>query len=72
MRYIHATLIGVFVAGVIIFALQNGRSVTIAFLTISATLPLALLVVLAYVTGIFTGGFVLTLVRKWIQGASHR
>lgn len=72
MRYIYATLIGVLVAAVILFSLQNGTSVTISFLTMSATLPLALLVVLAYMSGIFTGGFVLSLLRHWIHGASRR
>ena len=72
MRYVYAILIGVLGVALVVFSLQNLRNVTIEFLTMSATLPLALLVVLAYLSGIFTGGFVLSLLRSWIHGASRR
>ena len=72
MRYIYATLIGVLVLIILVFSLQNVGNVTIALLTMSATLPLALLVILVYVTGMFTGGFVLTLLRSWMHGAKRK
>jgi lipopolysaccharide assembly protein A len=72
MRYVYATLIAVLIVIVVMFSLQNVSSVTIAFLTMSATLPLALLVVLVYLAGVFTGGFVLALLRSWIHGAQRK
>jgi uncharacterized integral membrane protein len=70
-RFIYATLIGTLVVLVVLFSVQNVSIVTISFLTMSARLPLALLVILVYATGIFTGGFVLALLRNWIQKASR-
>lgn len=72
MRYIYATLIGLLIAMVLLFSLQNLRSVTISFLTMRATLPLALLVILVYLSGMVTGGFVLALLRSWFHGASRK
>ncbi len=72
MRYIYGTWITVFVFAVILFSLQNVGNVTISLFTMRATMPLALLVILVYVTGIFTGGFVLAILRRWIQGARRR
>jgi lipopolysaccharide assembly protein A len=72
MRYVYATLIGVLIVIVVLFSLQNVSTVTISFLTMSATLPLALLVMLVYLSGVFTGGFVLALLRSWIHGASRK
>jgi lipopolysaccharide assembly protein A len=72
MRYVYATLIGVLIVIVVLFSLQNVSAVTISFLTMSATLPLALLVMLVYLSGVFTGGFVLALLRSWIHGASRK
>jgi uncharacterized integral membrane protein len=69
MRFIYAALIGALVVLVVLFSVQNVSTVTISFLTVSARLPLALLVILVYASGIFTGGFVLALVRSWIKGA---
>ncbi len=72
MRYVYATLIAVLIVVVVTFSLQNVSNVTIAFLTMSATLPLALLVLLVYVSGVFTGGFVLALLRSWVHGAKRK
>jgi putative membrane protein len=72
MRYVYATLIAVLIVIVVMFSLQNVSSVTIAFLTMSATLPLALLVVLVYLAGVFTGGSAIALLRSWIQGAQRK
>lgn len=69
MRYIYATLLGLLVVTMLIFSLQNMRNVTISFLTIGATLPLALLVILVYIMGMATGGFVQSLLRSWMHGA---
>ena len=72
MRYIYVTLIGLFIVIVLFFSLQNLSNITISFLTMSATLPVALLVILVYISGMVTGGFVLALLRSWIHGASRK
>ena len=71
MRYVYTTLIGLLAVIILIFCLQNLRNVTISFLNMGATLPLAVLVMLVYVAGMATGGFALTLLRKGIAGASR-
>jgi uncharacterized integral membrane protein len=68
MRYVYATLIGVLGVAVVLFSLQNLGNVTIEFLTMSATMPLALVVALAYGAGMVTGGSLLALLRKWMRG----
>jgi uncharacterized integral membrane protein len=67
MRYVYAILIGVLGIALVLFSLQNLRNVTIEFLTMSATMPLALVVVLTYLAGMVTGGSLLALLRKWIR-----
>jgi uncharacterized integral membrane protein len=67
MRYVYATLIGVLGVAVVLFSLQNLGNVTIQFLTMSATMPLALVVALAYGAGMVTGGSLLALLRKWMR-----
>ena len=51
MRWVHLTVICVFAAAVIIFAVQNLHVVTMSFLGFTARVPLALLAV-----GIYGGG----------------
>jgi lipopolysaccharide assembly protein A len=69
VRYVYITLIVVLTAVVLLFKLQNLQSVTVSFLSVSFTLPASLLLILVYVLGMFTGGFLLALVRTWVKGA---
>lgn len=69
MRYVYIALIVVLTASVLLFKLQNLEQVTVSFLSASFTLPVSVLLVLIYVLGMLTGGFVLALVRTWIRGA---
>jgi lipopolysaccharide assembly protein A len=69
MRHVYATLIAVLAVMVLVFSLQNLENVTISFMSMSATLPLALLAILVYVAGMATGGFVLAVLRSWIDRA---
>ena len=69
MRYVYITLIVVLTASVLLFKLQNLEQVTVSFLSASFTLPVSLLLVLIYVLGMLTGGFLLALVRTWVRGA---
>lgn len=71
MRAVYIILTGVLLALVLLFAIQNFRLVTVLFLDMSLTLPLALLIVVVYLLGMFTGGFVAALSRRWMRGMSH-
>jgi len=70
MRYVYIALIAVLVGIVILFKVQNLESVTVTLMSMSFSLPVSILVLLIYVLGMFTGGFMLQLVRTWIRGAS--
>lgn len=71
MRWFHLTVIVVFVVVTLIFAVQNFAATTIAFLGSSLRLPLALIVIIAYLLGMATGGSVWALLRRSLQ-ASRR
>jgi len=72
MKNFYATLVLLVTLAVVIFTVQNLSNVTVSFINMQATLPIALVVVLAYVLGMTTGGFSVSLVRGWIQRASHQ
>ncbi len=72
MRFVYIALIVAFTALVLLFKFQNLDMVTVSLFSASFTLPLSVLVLLIYLLGMFTGGFVLTLLRSWIHGASRR
>jgi len=70
MRWFHLTVIVLLAAATIVFAVQNFEIVTVTFLRLSARAPLALLVAIIYLLGMATGGSLLALLRRTIQGAS--
>ena len=72
MRYVYIALIVVFTGIVVLFKVQNLETVTVSFLSTSLTLPLSVLVLLIYVLGMLSGGFVFALLRGWVRGASQR
>jgi lipopolysaccharide assembly protein A len=72
MRYVYVALIVVFTAIVLLFKFQNLETVTVSLATSSFTLPVSVLVLLVYLLGMFTGGFVLALLRSWVRGANQR
>ena len=69
MRWVHLTVIILFVAATLVFALQNLASVTVSFLGMSIGLPLAILVFVVYVLGAVTGGSLLALLRRSYAGS---
>jgi len=71
MRWIHLSVIIVFVACTLVFAIQNREMVTISLLNFSVRAPLALMVAVFYVLGMATGGSLWALLRRSIQ-ASRR
>jgi uncharacterized integral membrane protein len=71
MRWLHMTVITLFAAATIIFAVQNLQIVTTSFLGINARTPLAFLVALSYLLGTATGTSLLALLRRSYQGAKR-
>jgi lipopolysaccharide assembly protein A len=69
MRYVYIGLIVALTALVVLFKVQNLETATVSLLSMSVTLPVSLLVIGVYVLGMFTGGFLVSLVRGWVAGA---
>ena len=69
MRWIYMAAIVLFVVAVLIFALQNLKSVTVSYLGSRIRAPLAVLAIVIYVLGAVTGGSVLALLRRSYQGS---
>jgi len=72
MRFVYVALIVVFAGLVLLFKVQNLESVTVSLFAVSLTLPVSVLVLLIYGLGMLTGGFVLALLRTWVQGATRK
>jgi uncharacterized integral membrane protein len=69
MRWLHLTVIVLFAAIIVIFALQNFSFVTVSFLGLRLNMPVALLAAIVYVLGAATGGSLLALLRRSYQGS---
>jgi uncharacterized integral membrane protein len=72
MRYVYMALIAILAAIIILFKVQNLDSVTVSLFSASVTLPVSVLVLLIYILGMLTGGFLLALLRSWVHGATRR
>ena len=69
MRYVYLALIVLLAGLVVLFKVQNLEAATVTLFAMSVTLPLSVLVLLVYVAGMLTGGFVVQLLRTAVQGA---
>jgi lipopolysaccharide assembly protein A len=69
MRWLYLAVICVLALATLVFAIENMEIVSIDFLWFSMRLPLALLAVIIYVTGMATGGSFLALIRRSMKGA---
>jgi lipopolysaccharide assembly protein A len=69
VRWIYLAIVVVFVAALIIFVFQNTQSVDVSFLALGVTLPLAILVLVAYVLGALSGGSLYALLRRSVAGS---
>jgi uncharacterized integral membrane protein len=69
MRWVHITVIVVVAAAILIFAVQNLQSVTVAFLNIRLGVPLAVLIGLIYLLGMATGSSLWALMRWALEGS---
>jgi uncharacterized integral membrane protein len=72
MRYIYVALILLATSGVLVLTFQNLDVVTVAFLSVGLTLPTSLMVIVVYLLGMFTGGFVVALLRGWLHRATEK
>ena len=68
MRWVYLTVVVLFAAATIIFVVQNVEVVTMSFLGLSVSAPIAVLAAVAYVLGTLTGGSLYALLRKSVQG----
>jgi uncharacterized integral membrane protein len=69
MRWVNLAIVILFVAVIVIFAVQNRETVTMTFLGFGVRAPLALLAIGVYVLGAITGGSLLALLRRSVAGA---
>ncbi len=69
MRYVYIGLAVLVTVAVLLFKVQNLESVTIAFLTMSVTLPLSVAMVVVYFLGMISGGSLIAGVRSLFQKA---
>jgi lipopolysaccharide assembly protein A len=56
VRWVHLTIIVLLAAATVIFTFQNLGTVTISFLSIGFRAPIAILILVVYVSGALTGG----------------
>jgi len=71
MRWVYLAVIAVLALVTLIFALQNFQSVTVAFLRLQLSAPLAILIIIIYVLGMATGGSAWALIRWAWQGSKQ-
>ena len=71
MRWMYVAIIAVLALVTLIFALQNLQSVTVSFLRLQLSAPLAVLIIIIYLLGMATGGSAWALVRWAWQGSKE-
>jgi uncharacterized integral membrane protein len=71
MRWLHIAIVVVLAAVMLIFAIQNLHTVTVAFLQLSLSAPLSILIVVIYLLGMATGGSLWALVRWALDGSKR-
>ena len=72
MTVVYKIVLTLLLGVIVIFAFQNITTATVSFLTWSATVPLAMVVIAAYLLGAVTGGGVLWLLMHSIQDDSRK
>lgn len=69
MRLFYLAVVILFAAAIAIFALQNLERVTMSFLGVNMSAPLAVVTVVVYVLGALTGGGLYALLKRSYTGA---
>ena len=72
VRWVHLTIIVLLAAATVIFAFQNLETVTISFLSIGFRAPIAILILVVYISGALTGGSLFALLRRLAAHARRR
>lgn len=72
MRYVYMLLSALLTGAVLKFKFQNLEQVSVHFFSASLSLPVSVLVVAIYFLGMVSGGFVVSLVRKWLRDATRK
>jgi uncharacterized integral membrane protein len=72
MRWINIAVSVVFFAIILIFAFQNFQTVTVSFLDLRMSAPLAVLIAVIYLLGMVTGGSLWAFVRRALEGAKRQ
>ena len=72
MRWFYLAVIVLFATATVIFAVQNLQVVAVSLFRISIQTPLAFLIAVIYLLGAVTGGSLLALLRRSIEGARRR
>ena len=72
MRWVNIVVCMIFVAAVLLFAIQNFQTITMTFLSLRMSAPLALFIIVIYLLGMVTGGSVWALIRWAIEGSKRR
>jgi uncharacterized integral membrane protein len=72
MRWFYLAIILLFAGVTVVFAAQNYQLVAVSFLRINIQMPLASLIAVIYLLGAATGGSLLALLRRSIEGARRR
>jgi lipopolysaccharide assembly protein A len=69
MRWVYLAIIVLLVVVTLVFALQNLEMITVSFLGFGIRAPLAILVTVVYLLGAVTGGSLLALLRRLVEGS---
>ena len=72
MRFLYFLLLLVFVAAIVVFAVQNKDDVTLKFLDRGGSFPLPIVVGAVYVLGMLTGWTVIGLIKRSVQRVTER
>ena len=69
MRWLHLTVVIVFAVVILAFVWQNFEFVVVSFLGFHGRTPVAVMIGLAYLLGMATGGSLWALLRRSIHGS---
>jgi uncharacterized integral membrane protein len=72
VRYVYLSLVVLFVAVLLVFALSNLASATLSFLGWQVTAPLGFMILGVYALGMITGGSVLSFLRHSLHEATAK
>lgn len=72
MRWVYTGIVVLLIAVLVLLALQNLETVTVAFLGFSVRAPLAVVIIGIYALGMLTGSGLVWLIRRSVAGARRR